>query len=147
MTFFSVKIDGCKGQGRWRTNRAARSNATSAALFNDGTIGSLADRQLLERFVERSGEEAELAFSALVKRHGPMVLRVCRSILIDTHDAEDAFQATFLVLGARARSLHVQDSLRPWLDQVCATDRGMHQIGGRTATAARTALHPKCRRA
>ena len=48
------------------------------ALFDVGTMGSLADPQLLDRFAGRNGEAAELAFAALVERHGPMVLRVCR---------------------------------------------------------------------
>ena len=87
-------------------------------LFNVGTVGGLTDGQLLERFTERGGETAELAFAALVDRHGPMVLRVCRSVLRDPHEAEDAFQATFLVLMRRSGSLWVRDSLGPWLHQV-----------------------------
>ncbi len=67
-------------------------------LFHVGTVGELTDGQLLERFATGGGETAELAFAALLERHGPMVLRVCRSILADTHNSEDAFQATFLVL-------------------------------------------------
>ena len=81
------------------------------ALFDAGAIGGLTDGQLLERFTARGGEAAELAFAALVERHGPMVLRTCRAILRDTHDAHDAFQATFLVLVRRAGSLWVRDSL------------------------------------
>src|ERR1700733_8467066 len=88
------------------------------ALFNVGPTGSLTDGQLLERFVTRPGEGAELAFAALVERHGPLVLRVCRSVLRDDHAAHDAFQATFLVLVDKARSLWVQDSLSPWLHAV-----------------------------
>ena len=72
---------------------------------------------------------AELAFRALVERHGPMVLRVCRAVLRDAHDADDAFQATFLVLVRRAGSLWVRDSLGPWL----------HQVAYRTASCARSA--------
>ncbi len=87
-------------------------------LFNAGTIGDVTDRQLLERFVAERGEAAELACAALVERHGPMVLRVCRSVLRDHDAAHDAFQATFLVLVRRARSLWVRDSLAPWLRQV-----------------------------
>ena len=63
-------------------------------------------------------DSAELAFAALVKRHGPMVLRVCRVALGDEHDAQDAFQAVFLVLVQKARLLRVQDSLGPWLHAV-----------------------------
>ena len=87
-------------------------------LFTLGTIGDLTDGQLLERFTVREAEVAELAFGALVERHGPMVLRVCRAVLRDPHEAEDAFQATFLVLVSKARSLWVKDSLGPWLQQV-----------------------------
>ena len=70
-------------------------------LFAEGVIGDVADEQLLERFVTAPREAGEVAFEALVERHGPMVLRICRTILRDEHDAEDAFQATFLVLRAR----------------------------------------------
>ena len=58
-------------------------------------VAGLSDAQLLERFLT-NGDDG--AFDALVGRHGPMVLSVCRGILRDPHDAEDAFQATFLVL-------------------------------------------------
>ncbi len=54
----------------------------------------------------------------MVKRHGPMVLRVCRTVLRDEHDAQDAFQAVFLVLVHKARLLRLQDSLGPWLHAV-----------------------------
>ena len=73
------------------------------ALLGAGTFTGLSDRQLLERFLERRDEASELAFAVLVERHGPMVLGVCRRILGDPHDAEDAFQATFLVLVATGR--------------------------------------------
>jgi RNA polymerase sigma factor (sigma-70 family) len=86
------------------------------ALFNAGTISGLTDRQLLELFRSRRDEAAELAFAALMERHGPMVLRVCRGILNDPSDADDAFQATFLVLvQQKAGPLWVRDSLGPWL--------------------------------
>ncbi len=87
-------------------------------LFDIGTIGELTDGQLLERFATDPTEAAELAFAAIVERHGPLVLSVCRSILRDEHAADDAFQATFLVLANKARSLWVKDSLGPWLYQV-----------------------------
>jgi len=97
-------------------------------MFNGGTVGGLTDGQLLERFTARSGETAELAFAALVERHGPMVLRVCRSVLRDPDLAHDAFQATFLVLVRRAGSVWVRDSLGPWL----------HQVAYRVASCARS---------
>jgi RNA polymerase sigma factor (sigma-70 family) len=87
-------------------------------LFNVGAAAGLTDGQLLEQFVARRGESAELAFAALVERHGPMVLRVCRSVLRDEHESQDAFQATFLVLAGLAGSLWVRDSLGPWLYRV-----------------------------
>ena len=98
-------------------------------LFNVGTVGGLTDGQLLERFTAQGGETAELAFATLVERHGPMVLRVCRSVLRDPEEAHDAFQATFLVLVRRAGSLWVRDSLGPWL----------HQVAYRVASCARSA--------
>ncbi len=88
------------------------------SLFNVGAVREQSDGQLLERFATDSGEAAELAFAVLVERHGPMVMRVCRSALADFHDIEDAFQATFLVLVQKARGLWVRDSLGPWLNQV-----------------------------
>lgn len=87
-------------------------------LFDKGVIGGLSDRQLLERFEQRDTGGSELAFASLVRRHGPMVLRVCRWVLRDPNDIDDAFQATFLVLVRRAGSLRVRDSLAPWLYQV-----------------------------
>ncbi len=87
-------------------------------LFNVGTFGGLTDGELLERFRASNGEAAELAFAALVERHGPMVLRVCQSVLFETHDAHDAFQATFLVLVRKAGSIRNRDSLASWLHGV-----------------------------
>jgi membrane fusion protein, multidrug efflux system len=84
-------------------------------LFNVGAIGALSDGQLLERFTNGRGEPKELAFAALVERHGPSVLRVCRSILRNADAADDAFQATFMALARKAGSLWAKDSLAPWL--------------------------------
>jgi len=67
-------------------------------LISVGMIEGLTDAQLLERFASQRDETSELAFTALVERHGPMVFRVCRAVLRDAEDAQDAFQATFLVL-------------------------------------------------
>jgi RND family efflux transporter MFP subunit len=94
-----------------------------------GASGELTDGQLLERFATARGEVAELAFAVLLERHGPMVLRVCRGVLADEHDSQDAFQATFLVLVKKARGLWVRESLGPWL----------HQVAFRTASCARSA--------
>ncbi len=87
-------------------------------LFEGGAIGGLGDGELLDRFRLREGGAAESAFAALVERHGPMVLRVARSVVRDGHDAEDAFQATFLVLARKAGSLRAEGSLGPWLHGV-----------------------------
>ena len=85
------------------------------ALFDAGAIGELTDRQLLELLPAGDRDAAELAFSVLVRRHGPMVFHACCSILRDRHEAEDAFQATFLVLSRKAGSLWLRDSIGPWL--------------------------------
>ena len=81
-------------------------------LFEAGTVTGVSDGHLLEMFVARRDE---LAFTALVERHGPMVQRVCHAVLGDHHDAQDAFQATFLVLARSARSIRQCDSLASWL--------------------------------
>jgi RNA polymerase sigma factor (sigma-70 family) len=75
----------------------------------------LSDAELLERF-RRQRDEA--AFSVIVHRHGPMVLGVCRRVLGDSHDAEDAFQAAFLLLVRRAASIARAGSLPAWLHGV-----------------------------
>jgi RNA polymerase sigma factor (sigma-70 family) len=85
-------------------------------LFSAGAPVGLSDAQLLERFTEH-GDQA--AFEALVHRHGPMVLAVCRNVLKEPGNAHDAFQSTFLVLVRKARSLWVVNgSLGSWLYRV-----------------------------
>src|ERR1700761_8326540 len=90
------------------------------SLLDEGVVATVSDGELLERYATGGGESAERAFAALVDRHGPMVLRVCRSVLGDEHAAQDGFQATFLVLARRARSLGVGDSIGPWLQGVAS---------------------------
>jgi RNA polymerase sigma-70 factor (ECF subfamily) len=84
-------------------------------LFRVGTLGSSSDRELLECISARPGSDSEDAFRVLVERHGPMVLGLCRSLIKDAHAAEDAFQATFLVLARKAGSIRRRDTIGPWL--------------------------------
>ncbi len=84
-------------------------------LFDEGTLVGSSDAELLERFVARRDERA---FEALIIRHGRSVQAVCRDVLRDAHDAEDAFQATFLILARKAGSLWVGNSLAAWLHRV-----------------------------
>src|SRR5262249_52281674 len=81
-------------------------------LIGPASPGEVTDGHLLHRFV--TGRD-EAAFAALVQRHGPLVLGVCRRLLRDANDAEDVFQATFLVLVRKARSLDRRGSLAGWL--------------------------------
>ncbi|SIO65713.1 RNA polymerase sigma factor, sigma-70 family [Singulisphaera sp. GP187] len=81
-------------------------------LFHLGSVAGMSEVQLLDRFVL---QHDEAAFEALVTRHGPMVLGVCRQWLRDPNDVEDAFQATFLVLVRKAGSLRDRDLLGNWL--------------------------------
>ena len=92
-------------------------------ILESGTVTGMSDAQLLERFASRRDEAA---FEALLRRHGPMVLGVCRRVLGNPHDAQDAFQATFLVLARKAGSLRAGDSLGPWFHGVA------HRVAVRT---------------
>jgi RNA polymerase sigma factor (sigma-70 family) len=78
-------------------------------------VRAVPDQQLLDRFAR---QRDEAAFEALVQRHGPLVLGVCRRVLHNWHDAEDVFQATFLVLARKASSISKQASVGSWLYQV-----------------------------
>ncbi len=84
-------------------------------LFEVGTLTGLSDGQLLEHYLRRGDDSAEAAFRALVDRHGPMVLRACRGVLRDPHAAEDALQATFLILARKGGSIQKRDSVASWL--------------------------------
>ncbi len=81
-------------------------------LFRQGTSVGSSEGELLERFVT---EQDEAAFEALMARHGRMVLGVCRQLLRDPNDVDDAFQATFLILVRKAGTLRRSDLLGNWL--------------------------------
>lgn len=98
-------------------------------LFGVGAVAGWTDGQLLDRFVTGDGGGTDLTFAALVERHGPMVLRVCGKVLADPHDAQDAFQATFLILAQRAGTIRRRESVGSWL----------HGVAVRVARVARAA--------
>jgi RNA polymerase sigma factor (sigma-70 family) len=99
------------------------------------TTGEASDGQLLERFATR---HEEAAFATLLRRHGPMVLGVCRRTLRHEQDAEDAFQATFLLLARNPGSIRQRESVSSWL----------HGVAYRLAVRARsqTARRNRCER-
>jgi len=84
-------------------------------LFHCGAAGQRTDAELLESFVAGRDQAAESAFAALVDRHGAMVLAVCRRVLGNQDAAEDAFQATFLVLARKAAAIARREQLASWL--------------------------------
>jgi RNA polymerase sigma factor (sigma-70 family) len=104
-------------------------------IFQGETVAGLSEWQLLTRYLEHRDE---LAFAALVARHGPMVMGTCRRMLSRGADAEDAFQATFLVLVRRARSLGPRDAIGPWLHGVAARV----SMRARSQAARRTRVEP-----
>jgi RNA polymerase sigma factor (sigma-70 family) len=85
------------------------------SLFDGGSIAGWSDRELLERFYRQRDATGETAFAVLVARHGPVVLHVCRQLLGNSHDAEDAFQAVFFVLARKADCIRDPDLLGNWL--------------------------------
>jgi RNA polymerase sigma factor (sigma-70 family) len=99
--------------------------------FGTSDLAGLSDRELLQRFTTRHDEAA---FETLLQRHGPLVLGVCRRVLADRHAAEDAFQATFVVLVRRASAIAWRESVAGWLFEVA------RRIARQARTAA--ARHP-----
>ena len=106
-------------------------------LFEGGAVAGLGDPALLDRFLARDvdSEGAEVAFAALVERHGPSVLRACRARLRDEHDAQDAFQATFLILARKAGSIRDRDSAATWLVGVARRVASCSRRASRTRLA------------
>jgi RNA polymerase sigma factor (sigma-70 family) len=94
-------------------------------VVDDQRARELPDQDLLQGFIDRHDEAA---FLALLRRHGPMVLSVCRALLPNEADAEDAFQATFLIFAGKARAIRKTPSLGSWL----------HGVAYRTARQAQT---------
>ncbi len=114
-------------------------------LCTAGVVGNLSDEQLLDRFIELSDEVAEAAFATLVQRHGAMVLGVCHRILRDAHAAEDAFQATFLVLARKATSVVPRDRVANWLYGVAyrTANESRVRTSRRRAREAKVARRPR----
>ena len=96
-------------------------------LFQQGSVAGLDDGQLLEWFMNHRDEAA---FAGLVAIHGPMVLGVCRRVLRHQQDAEDALQATFIILARKASSVVKRASVGSWL----------YGVAYRTALQARASL-------
>lgn len=96
------------------------------ALFRFGVLSAWDDRALVALYLSRR-EGSQFAFEALIRRHGPMVMGVCRRVLGDSHLAEDAFQTTFVVLVRKAESLREPELLGNWL----------HGVAHRVASKAR----------
>lgn len=95
-----------------------RIGARRVGTLDEVGVEALTDEQLLDRFLAQTGDGADAAFRTLVLRHGPMVLGVCRNVLRETHDAEDAFQATFLVLARKGRTIRDRRVVGRWLYEV-----------------------------
>jgi RNA polymerase sigma factor (sigma-70 family) len=121
-----VKIEGMRVVVR---NSAGKFPMGIGSLWSVGAVGLKSDRDLLEIYIQ-GGDQAELAFGALVERHGQTVLQVCRNVLGDCHLAADSFQVTFLILARRADSIRDPAALECWL----------HRVARRVAIRARAAV-------
>ncbi len=119
-----------------------RVQASLKHLLTEGTMTGVSESQLLDRFFSQGDE---YAFEAILRRHGPMVLAVCRRVLSDPNDVEDAFQATFLILVKKAGSIRNRAVLGTWLHgvarrvavraQIDSRRRQAHERGGAEMTA------------
>ncbi len=120
----------------------SRVGGHSDRLFHTGTLTGLSDGELLEQFRTQRDATAELAFEALVKLHGPMVMGVCRRLLRNPEDADDAFQATFLILARKAGTIRGSGMLGAWLHRVARHTAAACPADHRPAGRARA---PRCR--
>jgi RNA polymerase sigma-70 factor (ECF subfamily) len=113
-----------------KSNRTIGGHLLRAMLLRDRHVQ--ADSRLMESF-RANGDEA--GFQILVKRHGPMVLGVCQRVIGNLHDAEDAFQAVFLVLAKKAASIARCDLISNWLYGVayCRALQARGRLGRRHA--------------
>src|SRR5581483_9184415 len=103
-------------------------------LAGSGGVGDATDGQLVDWFLN---QRHEAAFRVLVERHGPMVMSVCRRVLDNEHDAEDAFQAAFLVLARKAATVRPRGSVANWLYGVAYRTAQKARVSRARAAAAR----------
>ena len=111
------RLPDLEGPPRWLAYDPVHTCPVNSARSTRSVPSALSsDDQLVETFLARNDlETSEAAFSALVDRHGAMVLSVCQRVLRNPHDAHDAFQATFLVLVRKAASIRRRESVGGWL--------------------------------
>jgi len=126
----TIETTSSEGGGAMVKNSSDRVFQQVNRIFQLGAVGSVSDAQLVEWFIAQKDACAEAAFEELMIRHGPMVFGVCRSALHDSHDAEDAFQAVFLVLANRARFIRNRESIGSWLFGVA------HRVASRARSRA-----------
>src|SRR5262245_31098970 len=91
-------------------------NLFTASADISAVAAGVSDQELLDRFVSARDEAA---FARLVERHGGTIWRLCRRILQNEHDAEDAYQAVFIVLSRKAESIRRGEAVGSWLYRVC----------------------------